>query len=89
MKIRTAGVFAEWAVDGYTMVQHAIDSLLDQQTPTRMDSGEPAVNLLHFAGGEQAVGDRSAASAAEKQSHHCSLSKWFRAKRPRSCFDST
>ena len=35
------------------MVQHVIDSLLHQQTPTWMESAEAAVNFT-FAGGEQA-----------------------------------
>ena len=40
-------------VGGFTMVQHVIDSLLLQQTPTWMESVRPAVNFI-FAGGEQA-----------------------------------
>ena len=40
-------------VGGYTMVQHVIDSLLLQQTPTWMECAEHAVHFA-FAGGEQA-----------------------------------
>ena len=44
---------ASRTVGGHTMVQHVIDSLRLQQTPTWMESAEPAVNFT-FAGGEQA-----------------------------------
>ena len=82
---------ASRTVGGHTMVQHVIDNLLLQQTPTWMESAEPAV-IFTVAGSEHAQsGTKVWLPLPGKDSERFSLSEstWFRAKRPTSCSDST
>ena len=63
---------ASRTVGGHTMVQHVIDSLLQQQTPTWMESAEPAV-IFTVAGGDMHNLGRRCGFRSQERTQNSSL----------------